>query len=106
MTDTGLALTQSRTGDVAYLTALRGLKVSIRERFELPTNAAVMVAESVPELPGFPPIQTVFNFWTAPEARHEFTVFKPLEDIDESDIPPRWMKASLLVEIDFECSCC
>lgn len=96
----------SRRGGAPYLSALRRLKGWTRERFSLPEAATVLVSEESADLPGFPPLQTLVSFWTDPETRYAFKVFKPLEDVVEDDLPPSFMKRGLLVEMEAGCSCC
>ena len=56
-----------------------------RERFG---DVTVLVTELESSVPGFPPLHTVVAFWT-PERRHyHFKVFKPLEKVEEADLPP------------------
>lgn len=97
---------RSRTADPAYLAGLRRLKAMTRARFELPAGAAVMVSEAETTEPGFPPVQTVTTFWSDPETRHVFTVFKPVDAVGEDDLPPAWMKPGLVVVPENGCSCC
>jgi nitrate reductase delta subunit len=99
-------ISKSRTGSVQYLSALRRVKTWTRERFALEAGSTVLVTEAACELPGFPPLETVTAFWSAPDIRHEFKVFKPIEDIIEDDLPPAWMKAAMIVELQMGCSCC
>ena len=99
-------LSRSRTGSVEYLTALRRIKSWTRERFALPDGSPILITEGTSELPGFPPFETVTAFWSAPDIRHEFKVFKPVEEITEDDLPPDWMKATIVVDMEIGCSCC
>lgn len=89
-----------------FLTALRHVKAWTRERFELEPGAAVIVEEASTGAPGFPPVQTSVSFWSAPDARHAFTVFKPVGAVSEDDLPPRWMKGALVAQDEEGCSCC
>ena len=36
----------------------------------------------------FPPLRTVVAFWSAERRHYHFSVFKPLEEVRESDMPP------------------
>jgi nitrate reductase delta subunit len=47
----------------------------------------------------------VIAFWFG-ERRHHFKVFKPVAEVTEEDLPPRWYLPALAVPDDFECSCC
>jgi hypothetical protein len=33
-------------------------------------------------------------------------VFKPVGEVTDDDLPPRWMKDAIAVPDDFECDCC
>lgn len=89
-----------------HAAALERVREWTRARFDLGDNAAVMVAEIACAVPGCPPLETAIAFWTEGDRRHHFKVFKPVGDVVEADLPPRWMKDALL-EIDgIECSCC
>jgi len=76
-----------------------------RERFALGEDVAILVAEIACAVPGCPPLETVIAFWSD-ERRHHTKVFKPVADVAEDDLPPRWMKTALAVPDDFECDCC
>jgi nitrate reductase delta subunit len=86
--------------------AVERVKEWTRQRFTLDEDAIVMVTESAPRLPGYPPLQTAVSFWTAPKERHHFTVYKPVTDVAEEDVPPAWMKESLALSEGVSCSCC
>jgi hypothetical protein len=77
----------------------------VRERFALPEETVVLVAEVSCVTPGCPPVETVIAFWHA-ERRHHYKVFKPVLDVTEDDLPPRWFMAALAVPEDYECGCC
>jgi nitrate reductase delta subunit len=89
----------------AHSTALDRVRGWTRERFQLPDEAAVMVAEVACAVPGCPPIETVIAFWHN-ERRHHYKIFKPVADVAEDDLPPRWFMGALAVPEDFECDCC
>ena len=76
-----------------------------RERFRLPAGAAIHVWELACAVPGCPPLETVVLFWIA-EQRHQFKVFKPLEQVLAEDLPPAWFRAALAAAEGFECDCC
>lgn len=89
-----------------HVAALDRVKEWTRERFKLPADAAILVAEVSCTLPGCAPLETVVAFWTESEKRHHFKLFKPVEEVVEDDLPPVWMK-NALVEIEgFGCPCC
>jgi len=77
-----------------------------RTRFKLPEDATIMVSEVACALPGCPPLETVVAFWTEADKRHHFKLFKPVQDVAEDDLPPAWLKDSLLVDEMAGCECC
>jgi hypothetical protein len=77
-----------------------------RERFRLPEDAAILVAEVACGLPGCPPLETVVAFWTDGAKRHQFKVFKPVLEVVCDDLPFAWLKDSLAVPEEFGCDCC
>ena len=100
----------------ARLDAVAKVKDWTRERFALGEAEIVMVSEVASKLPGYPPLQTAVSFWTRgsptgwgdPEdrQRHHFTVFKRVEEIEASDIPPAFMKSVLALSDGVACACC
>lgn len=100
------ALFETREAVVAHLGAMRRIKGWTRERFTLDAVATVLIEQAQSGLPGFPPVETVIAFWTSPEVRHEFRIFKSAAEIEEADLPPSWMKDALRVEIEMGCGCC
>jgi hypothetical protein len=76
-----------------------------RERFALPADAVVMVAEVSCAVPGCPPIDTMVAFWTE-DTRHHFKVFKPVEEVAADDLPPAWLKRALADTEGIGCECC
>jgi hypothetical protein len=82
------------------------LKRWTRERFALADDVTILVSEIESGVPGFPPLQTVVAFWTAERTHYHFTVFKPLEEVAEDDLPPAWYKDALLVTPGAQCNCC
>jgi hypothetical protein len=77
----------------------------VRERFNLPYDAAIMVSEVTCNLPGCPPLETVIAFWEN-ETRHHFKLFKPVAEVTSDNLPYAWMKESLIVPEGFGCECC
>jgi hypothetical protein len=77
-----------------------------RDRFGLGSDATILVTELQSGTPGFPPLTTVIAFWTAERKHYHFRVFKPLEEVTESDIPPAWYREALAVTPGVDCSCC
>ena len=89
-----------------YRPAADRVRSLTRERFGLGAADMVTVNESAPALPGFPPVITAVQFWTTGGRRHHFQIFKPLTAVVADDLPFAWLKDSLAVPDDFECSCC
>jgi hypothetical protein len=78
-----------------------------RERFSLGEDMAVMVTEVACQLPGCPPLETVIAFWSDEKTRHDFKIFKPVAEIVEDDLPPAWLKDSLISDDEnANCECC
>jgi nitrate reductase delta subunit len=76
-----------------------------RRRFALDPQSAILVAELEGGQPGFPPLRTVIAFWIA-ERHYHFSIFKPLEDVLEEDLPPSWFRDALAVTPGIDCGCC
>ena len=89
-----------RRGDLA---ATRQIKAWTRARFRLSPEETVFIAEVECGLPGCPPRETVVAFWTAPDRRHSFKVFKPIDAVVEEDLPPSWMKDALVGDETADC---
>jgi nitrate reductase delta subunit len=86
--------------------ALERVREWTRERFALPEDAAILVTELACGQPGCPPIETVVAFWTDADTRHQFKIFKRVEEVLDDDLPPRWMKNALIAnEETFSCGC-
>jgi nitrate reductase delta subunit len=90
----------------ARVEAVQRVKDWTRARFRLAEDDTVVVSEIERALPGFPPVQTGIAFWTGNGERHHFTVFKPVENVADADIPPAWLKDSLALSEGVECACC
>ncbi|MDQ6618805.1 MAG: hypothetical protein M3Z31_03770 [Pseudomonadota bacterium] len=89
----------------AQLQSVERIQTWTRDRFNLPPESAVFVSEIACSLPGCPPLETVVGFWTEPERRHHFKIFKPLHAIVADDLPPAWLRDALVVTPGAECSC-
>ena len=76
-----------------------------RERFGLPKDAVVSVAEVACTLPGCVPIETVVMFWIA-EQRYQFKLFKPVAEVVVDDLPYAWLKDALAVQEGPSWECC
>jgi hypothetical protein len=97
---------RSRKNRPEHLQALDRVKAWTRERFILPPDAAIMVAEVSCTLPGCPPLETVVAFWTGSEQRHQFKLFKPVTEVVLDDLPPTWMKNALAAIEGAGYECC
>lgn len=85
--------------------ALERVRQWTRGRFGLADDVTIMVTELACTLPGCPPRETVVAFWTAPDRRHHFKIFKPAAEIVSEDLPPAWLKDALVVG-EGDCDCC
>ena len=94
------------TRSPAQSAALVRVRAWTRERFTLADDATIMVTELACTLPGCPPRETVVAFWTAPERRHHFKVFKPAAEVTSDDLPPGWLKDALAIPEGGDCDCC
>jgi len=74
-----------------------------RKRFG---DVTVLVTELQGGAPGLPPLRTVVAFWSAERKHFHFSVFKPLEQVAEEDLPPGWYRDALAVTPGVDCSCC
>jgi hypothetical protein len=92
--------------DGAHRAALERVRTWTRSRFALDDDVTVLVAEVACTLPGCPPRETVVAFWTAPDRRHHFKIFKPAAEIVSEDFPPAWLKDALVVPEGGDCDCC
>jgi nitrate reductase delta subunit len=90
----------------SQLKALDIVAAWTRARFNLAPDAAVLVSEVTCSLPGCPPLETVVAFWSEGNTRHSFKLFKPVVQVSEDDLPPRWMKSALIVPENFVPECC
>jgi hypothetical protein len=89
-----------------HVAALAQVRDWTRARFKLPEDAAVMAAEVACRQPGCPPLETVVAFWSEAGTRHQFKVFKPVEQVVEDDLPPAWLKSALIVDEEASFECC
>ena len=74
----------------------------VRSRFVIPDASIVLVSESTGKLPGYPSREVTVRFWIG-EDRYRFRLFKRAAEINEDDLPPRWMLASLADDGDADC---
>jgi hypothetical protein len=97
---------RSRKKRPEHLKALDRVKDWTRERFKLPPDAAILVAEVSCALPGCPPLETLVAFWTGNDQRHQFKLFKPVAEVLPDDLPPTWMKNALVAIAGAGDECC
>ena len=93
-------------GDEAKRLGLERVRAWTRERFSLPDDAALLVTELACGLPGCPPLETAVAFWSAPDRRHHFKVFKPAAQVTPDDLPYAWLRDAMRVPDDFSADCC
>jgi nitrate reductase delta subunit len=89
-----------------YIAAVDRIRDWTRARFGLPEDGAVLVSQVSCSLPGCPPLETVIAFWDEDVKRYHFKIFKPVEAIVEDDLPPAWLKTSLLESEAGDIFCC
>jgi hypothetical protein len=92
--------------DPGHTAALDRVRAWTRERFSLPDETAILVAQVSCNLPGCPPLETVVAFWTGTGTRHQFKLFKPVAEVVADDLPPPWMKTALIVDVESGFECC
>lgn len=85
--------------------ALQAVKQWTAERFALPGDTVIVVAEMQCAAPGCPPLETVVVFWLGAQ-RHQFKIFKPLREVAPGDLPYAWQRESLAVEDGAGFDCC
>jgi len=91
--------------DRGRLEAIGHIEAWTRARFRLGEDIPVTVSEVACGLPGCPPLETIVAFWTAPGTRHQFKVFKPVNEVAADDLPPSWMRDALIAGED-DWGCC
>ena len=90
-----------------HLQALDRVQAWTRERFKLPLEVAILVSELSCAVPGCPPLETVVAFWTMEgKRRHQFKVFKPVQEVVNDDLPYDWLIDALVVHDALGCECC
>lgn len=67
----------------------------LRARFALGPGVTVVVAELACKTPGCPPVETVLAFWDEAGQPYRLRLFKPLAEVTEEDLPPRWLLPAL-----------
>ncbi len=92
--------------DAAQVAALDQVREWTRVRFELADEAIILVSEVSCTYPNCVPLETVVGFWTDSTTHHHFKIFKPVQEVTEDDMPPAWLKDSLIVTEEYRCTCC
>jgi hypothetical protein len=87
------------------LRAIEQVKSWTRERFQIPSDAPILVSELACALPGCAPLETVIAFWTETGDRHHFKIFKPVQAVAPDDLPSSWMSDALF-SAGSGCPCC
>ncbi|MGH6769143.1 MAG: hypothetical protein ACRECO_09005 [Xanthobacteraceae bacterium] len=90
----------------AHVAALERVRAWTRTRFKLPEDGAVMAVEIACTVPGCPPLETAVAFWTDTDRRHQFKIFKRVEEVVEDDLPPAFMRDALMVDEEANFDCC
>lgn len=85
--------------------AARRLCAQTRARFLLGPGDLVVASEMRSRLPGHPPVETLVAFRTEDGTRYRFKIFKPLAEVTEDDLPPRWLRPGLVDYGDADCGC-
>jgi len=78
----------------------------VRERFDLPAECVVVVAEMECQTPGCPPIETGIAFWGPDGTRYRLKIFKPEAQVTPDDLPLKWLLPALEDYGDLGCGCC
>jgi hypothetical protein len=76
-----------------------------RQQFGLGPATSILVTQLEGAQPGFPPLRTVVAFWIA-ERHYHFSIFKPLAEVLQEDLPPAWFREALAVTPGSDCGCC
>jgi hypothetical protein len=87
----------------AHAQALDRVRTWTRERFKLADDVPIVVAEIACGLPGCPPLETVVAFWTADDRRHQFKLFKLVQEVARDDLPFAWLLDSLVASEISDC---
>jgi nitrate reductase delta subunit len=84
--------------DKARLECSERIQDWTRARYGLDKAAIVMVTEIRCGMPGCPPLETVIAFWdeAGELTRYRYKVFKPIAEVVEDDLPPRWYKVAMI----------
>jgi hypothetical protein len=88
------------------LEAVERVREWTRARFKLAEDATILVSEVACGLPGCPALETVVAFWTDGDTRHHFKVFKRVAEVVPDDLPPTWLKATLIAVEGEGLECC
>lgn len=91
---------------MAQPSATERIKTWVRERFDLPSDAVIMVAEIQCQVPGCPPVETGIAFWDQKGTRYRIKIFKPEREVTADDLPVKWLLPALEDYGDLGCDCC
>lgn len=86
--------------------AIARIKSWTKSRFELPARTIIIVADINCQVPGCPPMETVIAFWDDDQTRYRIKIFKPVAEVQEADLPLKWLLPTLIDEDDLGCDCC
>ncbi|HWL59010.1 MAG TPA: hypothetical protein VNQ78_20355 [Paracoccus sp. (in: a-proteobacteria)] len=91
-----MALKMRRPGAGAIAAAQ--VEAMVRERFALAETVVMVVAELSCQTPGCPPVETAIAFWDEAGQPYRIRIFKPVAEVTEDDLPPRWLLPGLIDE--------
>lgn len=74
----------------------------VRLRFDVSNSDIVLITSDQSKLPGFPVQETNITFWKD-EVRYKIKIFKPVSEIEKSDIPVKWLLPALIDNGDGDC---
>lgn len=83
-------------GDISRVEGL------VRQHFSIPESEIILVSQDPGIRPGFPPQETNVIFWKA-ERRYRLKVFAPVADVQNADLPVRWLLPVLEDNGDIDC---
>ena len=78
----------------------------VRERFDLSQADVVVATELRCQVPGCPPVETAVLIWDEAGERYRLKVFRPLAEVTDEDLPPRWYLPALVDAGETDCGCC
>lgn len=78
----------------------------VRGRFALPEGSVIVASELRCAVPGCPPVETAVLIWDEVGTRYRLKVFRPLAEVTEADLPPRWYLPAMVDDGEADCGCC